>query len=103
MLESIFIAFLFISIIIQIIAIYEKSIIYSMLSVILYIFLMANTLNIEVPYVSNVYNMSSSMVDQFTGTYASSDLGLNAILIAFIMINIVWSIYQYTSTFKHRI
>lgn len=102
MLDSIFIAILFVTVIFQLVAIYEKSIVFTMFTTILWLYLMANALYIEAaPYYSQVYNLSSSNVVTTTGTYSFQDTALGTVFLGFVFINIIWAIIQFMN-FKRK-
>lgn len=95
MLDSIFIAILFVAVIFQIIAIYEKSIVFSVFTIMFWLVLMAECLAIQWPYYSQVYNISSSNITTSQGYIYFTHPGLGALFVGFIFINVVWAIIQF--------
>ena len=95
MLGSIWIAILFVAVIFQVIAIYEKSIVFSVFTIMFWLVLMAECLAIEWPYYSQVYNVSSTNITTSEGITYFSYPGLSALFLGFIFINIVWTIIQF--------
>ena len=95
MLESIWIAILFVAVIFQLLAIYEKSIIFSVFTTMFWLVLMVEALAIEWPYYSQVYNVSSNNIITSEGVVYFSHPGLGALFLGFIFINIIWSIVQF--------
>ena len=95
MLESIWIAILFVAVIFQVIAIYEKSIVFSVFTIMFWLVLMAECLAIEWPYYSQIYNVSANMTVTSEGVMYFSYPGLGALFLGFIFINIVWTIIQF--------
>jgi len=95
MLESIWIAILFVAVIFQLLAIYEKSIIFSVFTTMFWLVLMLESLAIEWPYYSQVYNVSASNITTSEGVVYFSHPGLGALFLGFIFINIIWSIVQF--------
>jgi len=87
MIESLFIVLILIAFILMIFAISEKSIIFSVLDAILWLFLMVNSLYVEVPF---------SVADNTYTEYAFSGL-----CIAFVMIDIVYAVVQFMD-FKRK-
>lgn len=95
MLESIWIAILFVAVIFQVIAVYEKSIVFSVFTIMFWLLLMAECLAIEWPYYSQIYNASANMTTTTTGSLYFSYPGLSALFLGFIFINVVWAIIQF--------
>lgn len=96
MLDSIFIAILFVAVIFQLVALYEKSVVFSIFTTMFWLILMVNVLFIEsAPYYSQVYNVTSGNVVNASGTYVSHDPALGMLFLGFVFINIVLSIIQY--------
>jgi len=95
MLEGIWIAILFVAVIFQVIAIYEKSIVFSIFTIMFWLVLMAECLSIEWPYYSQVYNVSSTNITTSSGSLYFSHPGIGALLLGFIFINIIWTIIQF--------
>ena len=95
MLDSIFIAILFVAVIFQIIAIYEKSIVFSVFTVMFWLVLMIESLAIQWPYYSQVYNISSTNITTSEGYVYFFHPGLSALFIGFIFINVIWSVIQF--------
>ena len=79
MLESVFIFMAAIAFLLFILGIELDSVIYSFLSMMLWVIVMASSLYIEVPSVDEVY----------------SEMGLSAFCLAFIVANIIWLIWMY--------
>jgi len=103
MLDSIFIAVLFVTVIFQLVAIYEKSIVFSVFTTMMWLYLMANSLYIEAqPYYSQVYNVSSTEINITQGTYSFMDRGLGVLFLGFVFINIVWAIVQFMDYQKKK-
>jgi len=95
MLEGIWIAILFVAVIFQVIAIYEKSIVFSVFTIMFWLVLMAECLSIEWPFYSQVYNATANNITTSEGVITFSYPGVGALLIGFIFINIVWAIIQF--------
>jgi len=95
MLEAIWIAILFVAVIFQIIAIYEKSIVFSVFTIMFWLVLMIECLVIEWPYYSQVYNASANMTVTSSGSMYFSYPGLGALFLGFIFIDIIWTIIQF--------
>ena len=95
MIESIWIAILFVAVIFQIISIYEKSIIFSVFTIMFWLVLMAECLAIQWPYYSQVYNVSSANITTSEGYLSFSYPGLGALFLGFVFINIIWAIIQF--------
>jgi len=95
MLESIWIAILFVAVIFQLLAIYEKSIIFSVFTTMFWLVLMVECLVIEWPYYSQVYNVSANNITTSEGVVYFSHPGLGALFLGFVFINIIWSIVQF--------
>ena len=95
MLESIWIAILFVAVIFQVIAIYEKSIIFSVFTIMFWLVLMLECLAIEWPFYNQVYNVSSTNITTSSGAVYFSYPGLGALFVGFIFINVVWTIIQF--------
>ena len=88
MLDSVFITVLVIAVILQIITVYEKSLVFAMLSLIFWISLMASALGIEVPYVIGNNNVTGG-VNITTGSHVYAEPGMSALCLAFIMVNVI--------------
>ena len=95
MLSDIFILLFVIAFIIQVIAIWEKSIIFSVLAIMFWLVLMANALYIEVPYVTSYVN-DTGVQNVTTGAHIYSDVGLGMLLLGFVFFDVVWIILMYT-------
>ncbi len=95
MLEGIWIAILFVAVIFQVIAIYEKSIVFSVFTIMFWLVLMLECLAIEWPYYSQVYNATANNITTSEGVIQFSYPGVGALLLGFIFINIVWAIIQF--------
>lgn len=78
MLDSVFIATLFIGFILTVLSIERKSMVYTALSMMMWIIIFASAHFVEVPGISDY-----------------SDLTINAMSIAFIIVDIIWLIYCY--------
>ena len=91
MLESIFILLFIIAVVLMIIAIFEKSVVFSMLSLIIFLVLMAGSLDIQIPY--NVYNETANFTTE--AFHRVQDFGVNALIFAFIIIDLIWAIICY--------
>lgn len=78
MLESIFLMLMCMGFLLFIIGIFEESIIFSSVSILLWIMVMAGLVYIEVPYHT-----------------AYTELGLIGVSLGFIFINIMWILVQY--------
>lgn len=83
MFESIFIAIFLVGIIMMILAVYAESWVFSALSMLMFIFLSAASLNIEMPYA--VTNATSDVA--ITGSYAVQDPAISFISIMLALIN----------------
>ena len=79
LLDSLFIAILFIGFILTVLSIERKSMIYTALSMLVWIIIFASSHYIQVPGISDY-----------------SDFTINAISIAFVIVDIIWLIYCYT-------
>lgn len=101
MLDSIFIAIFIVALILQIIAIYEKSIIFSVLSIMFWLVLIANALYIEVPY-DVAYTAVNGSVVITKGAHVYTEIGLGALFLAFVFFDIVWTIVQYMELRRER-
>lgn len=93
MLDSVFIAIFIVSLIIQIIAVYEKSVIFSILSIMFWFILMVNAIYIEVPY--SVAYATNGSVNITTGAHTYCEYGLAILFLAFVFFDIVWALIQY--------
>lgn len=101
MLDSIWIAILFVAVVFQLVAIYEKSVIFSIFTTMFWLVLMINALVIEWPYYSQVYNVSAGNITTSEGVIYFSEVGLSYLFLGFIFINIIWSIVQFMN-FQER-
>jgi len=88
MLDSIYALLFVTALIIWILSMYQKSIIFNFVSLITWIVLMANSLYIEVPYHITITN-STSIVSATTGAHIYNEIGLSALCLAFIFINLL--------------
>lgn len=88
MIESLFVVLILIAFILMIFAIMEESLIFSVLDAILWLFLMINSLYIEVPF---------STTDNIYMEYAFSGLCM-----AFVMTNIIFALIQFTNFKKAK-
>lgn len=95
MLDSLFVIFLIITVIFQIIAVYEKSIIFTMSSLIFWLVLMANSLFIEVPYTVGYLNDTGD-INIISQSHSYTDYGLSALCLIFVFVNILLMIMNYT-------
>jgi len=95
MLELTWITILLVAVIFQIIAIYEKSIVFSVFTIMFWLVLMVECLVIQWPYYSQVYNATANQITTSEGVMFFSYPGLSALFLGFIFINIVWAIIQF--------
>ena len=103
MIEIIFAVMLIIGIIFQLVSVYWESWIFSILTVIWFIKLMADSLNIQELIVYQPIEVNNTIING-SYTYATNtDYGLSSILLIFVLINIVLAIYfRAGQTFKQR-
>lgn len=94
MLEGIFIAIFVVALILQIMAVYEESVIFSILSIMFWFTLMANALYIEVPYAVGGVN-ATGVVNVTTGSHTYTEYGLATLFLSFVFFDIVWALIQY--------
>lgn len=87
MLESIFIFMAAIGFVLFILGIYEKSAIYSFMSLIVWLIVMANALYVQVP----------------TDTTTYTEYGFSAFCMAFVFANIVWMLSLYMEFRKTKV
>jgi uncharacterized ion transporter superfamily protein YfcC len=85
MFESIFIAIFLVGIILMILAIYEESWAFSAMAMLMFIFLGAASMNIEMPYA--VTNATSATA--ITGTYAIQDSAISFVAMMLALINAI--------------
>jgi hypothetical protein len=85
MFESIFIAIFLVGIIMMILAIYEESWAFSAISMLMFIFIGAASMNIEMPYA--VTNATSDTA--ITGTYATFDPAISFVCLMLALINAI--------------
>jgi len=103
MLENIFIAMLFIGVIFQVLAIKWESYPLAILSVIWFLKLMLDSLDVEKFYVYQPVVNGSTYVNGQIGTHHMSDFGLSAILLVFVMINTILSfVYWQQNQIKNK-
>lgn len=95
MLDDLFVIFLVVTVVFQIIAVYEKSVIFTMTSLIFWMVLMANSLYIEVPYTIGYLNDTGNLTI-ITRSHVYSDYGMSALCLIFIFVNIFLMIMNYT-------
>ena len=95
MLELVWIAILFVAVIFQVIAIFEKSIVLSIFTIMFWLVLMVESVSIQWPYYSQIYNVSSTNITTSSGYLTFSSLGVGMLFLGFIFINIVWTLLQY--------
>lgn len=99
MLSDIFIILFVIAFLLQIISVYEKSIVFSMLSIMFWLVLMVNANFIEVPYVTSYVNATGAQ-NITTGAHTYTEVGLGVLLLGFIFFDIIWAIVIYMD-FEH--
>lgn len=95
MLPSIWIAILVIAVVFQVIAIYEKSIIFSVFTIMFWLVLMLECLTIQWPYYEMVYNASANMTVISEGHIYFSHPGLSMLFMGFVFINVIWAAIQF--------
>lgn len=94
MLSDIFILLFVIAFIVQVIAIYEKSIVFSVLAIMFWLVLMVNALVIEVPYATSYVN-ETGIQNITTGAHVYSEVGLGALILGFVFFDIIWIVLQW--------
>ena len=95
MIESIWIAILFVAVIFQVIAIYDKSIIFSVFTIMFWLVLMMECLVIELPYYSQMYNITTTNITTSEGVMYFGYPGLSALFLGFVFINIIYVIIEF--------
>lgn len=88
-LDSIFIALLFMSLIIQLVSFYNKSIAFTITALMMWLVVFVQSLWIEVPYAV------STPSGVTTGTYTFQEYGLSALSLAFVFIDVVMLILMF--------
>lgn len=88
MLDTIFALLFVVAFVLQLIAVYEKSIIFTMVSLIMWLTLMVNSLYIEVPYHVSYENATGAIATE-TGAHIYNEIGVSALCLGFVFINLV--------------
>ena len=88
MLDSIFALLFVVAFVLQLISVYEKSIIFCIVSLVMWLTLMVNSLYIEVPYHVSYENVTGSIVTD-TGAHVYNEFGVSALCLGFVFINLV--------------
>lgn len=94
MLDSVFIAVFIVTVVIQLVGVYEKSIVFNMISMMFWLTLMLNSLWIEVPYWAWIENATGG-INVSTGSHVYHEFGLSALFLTFIFMDIILIIVYY--------
>lgn len=98
MLVDVFIMLGIMAFIVLVLAYWRESVAIAALSLLFWIFLFAQSMNIEIPY-HDAVDIGSGMVNVTTGAYTYSEPGLQAIILGVIFFNIIMLII-YFMTYK---
>lgn len=88
MLDSIFILLFVVAFVIWILSLFEKSIIFNMISLMMWLTLMLNSLYIEIPYHVALSN-TTAIINITTGAHVYNEYGISALCLGFIFVNLV--------------
>jgi len=102
MLEGIFITMLVLGVLFQVLTIYWQSSVFAMLSIVWFLKLMVDSFNIQSLIVYQPYCCNNTSIN---GTYqyiGTQDLGLNAIFLIFVFINVALAIYYYFQNIENQ-
>ncbi len=90
MIIDLYVMIFLISFVLTLISVYEKSLVFSILSIILWMIVFVQSFYIIVPYHSWIDINDSINIS--TGYHIFTEYGLNALSLAFIFFGIIWSI-----------
>lgn len=103
MIDIIFAVMLVIGVVFQLVSVYWESWIFSILTIIWFIKLMADALNIQELVIYQPVVVNNTVVNGSYSYATNSDFGLSSILLIFVLINLILAIYfRSGQTFKRR-